>query len=1051
MATLRFYVCFMLTFTLVAGQSPYYVLKAREAILTPALTKSPDNILWKHNGEKVITFDSAEERVFAPYHDRVLLAWDTAQLTITDVRYEDSGEYELDANVKGRLYRSQYMLKVLDKVSKPVITCEMSDDESSSNSTAVRATLSCSSESMTPEALKFKWNLKGKSHLGPVLPIALGNDLDDITYSCTANNPLHAETSVFTAKDCYTEKSSQVLDILVPIIIASLILLAFCLFPFIFRHQIKRACFMNGKNNDLEKQLQATAADSAQNNEERAPFLETDLHRQETIPSQQRLPKQSSVRERGEGGQGKVKELRKVFEHPDTDTGQTNVGPASPSSSVPKTSVGLMASGEKSALNSEDHQNTDTDPNHSDPEEDQDSEEEAEPTHTDQVQQNMEPTGGPLNSDQAESEADEHRENQKKVEPDKPTRTRDQQEFLQSTAASVLPVKSGSKEQTDANEETNTDMVEVDPQKDLSKKETMVLKEKEPEMSQAYPAQSSSPPDQGLAAPEVTQRPDGGEDSDTEERAPQKEPEESKSAEEEPGLAKKAEKPDALSPQAPVQSSSSQDQDSKPEDREKVEEAQTNGNVGPATSQQVSPSSCATGGESDLNSEDHQNTDKDPNHTDPEEYQDARKEAEPTHTDQVQKKMEPTLSAQSSSPPDQGLAAPEVTQRPDGGEDSDTEGVAPQKDPKKRECAEGLAKKAEKPKALLQMAPAESSSSQDQDSKPEDKEKVDCAEDSNSDSIGNPHADQNVTPDHKETESNDKSELSNKVNSPADNTSSAPPFDGRPPPESDKDQPLTSEPSSVKDKSHKERDADTVEPQIQDSPSKESEESKLTREKVPAATSSIPVKSGSKEQTDSNEETNTDMVEVDPQKDLSKKETMVLKEKEPEMSQAYPAQSSSPPDQGLAAPEVTQRPDGGEDSDTEERAPQKEPEESKSAEEEPGLAKKAEKPESDKDQPLTSEPSSVKDKSHKERDANTVDPQIQDSPSKESEESKLTREKVPAATSSIPGSETQEPTHPPDSTLSPPTDENEEPKDAAAEPKDEADKAPHVKLDTDKL
>uniref|UniRef100_A0AAV2JWU1 Ig-like domain-containing protein n=1 Tax=Knipowitschia caucasica TaxID=637954 RepID=A0AAV2JWU1_KNICA len=914
MATLRFYVCFMLTFTLVAGQSPYYVLKAREAILTPALTKSPDNILWKHNGEKVITFDSAEERVFAPYHDRVLLAWDTAQLTITDVRYEDSGEYELDANVKGRLYRSQYMLKVLDKVSKPVITCEMSDDESSSNSTAVRATLSCSSESMTPEALKFKWNLKGKSHLGPVLPIALGNDLDDITYSCTANNPLHAETSVFTAKDCYTEKSSQVLDILVPIIIASLILLAFCLFPFIFRHQIKRACFMNGKNNDLEKQLQATAADSAQNNEERAPFLETDLHRQETIPSQQRLPKQSSVRERGEGGQGKVKELRKVFEHPDTDTGQTNVGPASPSSSVPKTSVGLMASGEKSALNSEDHQNTDTDPNHSDPEEDQDSEEEAEPTHTDQVQQNMEPTGGPLNSDQAESEADEHRENQKKVEPDKPTRTRDQQ------------VKSGSKEQTDANEETNTDMVEVDPQKDLSKKETMVLKEKEPEMSQAYPAQSSSPPDQGLAAPEVTQRPDGGEDSDTEERAPQKEPEESKSAEEEPGLAKKAEKPDALSPQAPVQSSSSQDQDSKPEDREKVEE-----------------------------------------------------------------------------------------------------------------------------EALLQMAPAESSSSQDQDSKPEDKEKVDCAEDSNSDSIGNPHADQNVTPDHKETESNDKSELSNKVNSPADNTSSAPPFDGRPPPESDKDQPLTSEPSSVKDKSHKERDADTVEPQIQDSPSKESEESKLTREKVPAATSSIPVKSGSKEQTDSNEETNTDMVEVDPQKDLSKKETMVLKEKEPEMSQAYPAQSSSPPDQGLAAPEVTQRPDGGEDSDTEERAPQKEPEESKSAEEEPGLAKKAEKPESDKDQPLTSEPSSVKDKSHKERDANTVDPQIQDSPSKESEESKLTREKVPAATSSIPGSETQEPTHPPDSTLSPPTDENEEPKDAAAEPKDEADKAPHVKLDTDKL
>uniref|UniRef100_A0A8C6U1U8 Ig-like domain-containing protein n=1 Tax=Neogobius melanostomus TaxID=47308 RepID=A0A8C6U1U8_9GOBI len=324
MVVLFICVCLILKLTLVAGQpgAVHYVLKGREATLPTGLPKAPDDILWKHNGDKVITFDSKEERVFPPYEGRVTLSWATAELTIADVRYEDSGEYELDAFIKNKLHRSQYMLKVLDKVSKPVIRCELNDE--SRNSTSVRGTLHCSSDSNTPEVLTFKWNLEGKSHLGQALNIALGDEHDHIEYSCTASNPTHAETNVFMAKDCHTaERTSKALDVIVPIIIASLILLAFCIFPFIFRHQIKRACFRRKKSDDLEKQR--TVADKGSSSK-------GDIHRQETFASKQPLIQQNeeAFPQRQEidkelkevGSLGKVKGFKKSINREHTEPQQ---------------------------------------------------------------------------------------------------------------------------------------------------------------------------------------------------------------------------------------------------------------------------------------------------------------------------------------------------------------------------------------------------------------------------------------------------------------------------------------------------------------------------------------------------------------------------------------------------------------------------------------------------------------------------------------------------------------------------------------------------------
>ncbi|XP_055086518.1 uncharacterized protein DDB_G0284459-like isoform X15 [Periophthalmus magnuspinnatus] len=510
MTTLCFYLWFILKLTLVTGQSAYYVLKGRAAVLTPALPKPPDDILWKHNGDKVIMFDGAEEQVFDPYNSRVTLAWDTAQLTITDVTYEDSGEYELEAIISERLYRSQRMLKVLDEVSKPVIRCEMKDENSNSNITS--ATLHCSSPSNTPEALTFIWNLEGKSEQGQTLPIALGNEHDDIMYSCTANNHLHEETSSFMAKDCYTERTSEPVNIIVPIVIVSLILLALCIFLIKFRHRIKRACSKMGKNDDLEKQ--PNGADSSlmtKRNEsdkkgERDPLIEIDIHRQETMLSSQRLPQQQHGTE---VPRGKVEDIRKKFENGENadslpgkrnDTGgKAASASASLNSSVqkPEPDPGHMASGGDMDLQHEEFKNVPTTEEAGDIHSDESDEEEfhsapqtpesLSPSSETQDNHDIKPTPSDQRSSEQtepEKQPDKHHKDQdeekKKEEAgfsdsiqtdsNESNKTPEQTELLQSSPQSstspVDPVEPESKEQTNPDVDLNTNQVKTDPLSD---------------------------------------------------------------------------------------------------------------------------------------------------------------------------------------------------------------------------------------------------------------------------------------------------------------------------------------------------------------------------------------------------------------------------------------------------------------------------------------------------------------------------------------------------------------------------------------------------------
>ncbi len=101
---------------LVAGQSPKYVFKGREVILSPGITGHPEDILWKHNGSKLVEFDGQEQQEYDPFKGRITLDWQTAELTITDLKFEDSGDFELEAYINRALHTSQFKIKVIGKL-----------------------------------------------------------------------------------------------------------------------------------------------------------------------------------------------------------------------------------------------------------------------------------------------------------------------------------------------------------------------------------------------------------------------------------------------------------------------------------------------------------------------------------------------------------------------------------------------------------------------------------------------------------------------------------------------------------------------------------------------------------------------------------------------------------------------------------------------------------------------------------------------------------------------------------------------------------------------
>ncbi|XP_067265642.1 protein starmaker-like isoform X1 [Chanodichthys erythropterus] len=186
-----------------------------EIILTPRIRGKPEEILWKHNENKVLEYDGSKVDEYGSFKDRVVVDFETGELTIRKLNSQDSGQYQADIVINGKVQSSSHTLTVLEVLLEPHVSCEL--DETSD----VKKLL-CSVESQT--LISYEWsgpNING--HSGHELAVDKQKENLDSVYTCTVNNRVNSKSTDFTLKDCHTGREGSV--VLVPVLIVTALLL----------------------------------------------------------------------------------------------------------------------------------------------------------------------------------------------------------------------------------------------------------------------------------------------------------------------------------------------------------------------------------------------------------------------------------------------------------------------------------------------------------------------------------------------------------------------------------------------------------------------------------------------------------------------------------------------------------------------------------------------------------------------------------------------------------------------------------------------------------
>uniref|UniRef100_A0A672T6F1 Ig-like domain-containing protein n=1 Tax=Sinocyclocheilus grahami TaxID=75366 RepID=A0A672T6F1_SINGR len=185
--------CFCLSQDLVFCDN--YGESGNKITLTPSIRGKPEEILWTHNGNKVLEYDGSEVAKYGSFKDRVDLDFETGQLTIRKLNSQDSGKYQSEIWINRNAQIASHNLTVLDALPEPQVACEL-DETSNFNK------LSCSVVSQTQPS--YEWSGPNIKQLGPTLLVNEQEVNHNSVYTCTVKNKAGSRTTDFTLQDCHT-------------------------------------------------------------------------------------------------------------------------------------------------------------------------------------------------------------------------------------------------------------------------------------------------------------------------------------------------------------------------------------------------------------------------------------------------------------------------------------------------------------------------------------------------------------------------------------------------------------------------------------------------------------------------------------------------------------------------------------------------------------------------------------------------------------------------------------------------------------------------------
>ncbi|RVE57902.1 hypothetical protein OJAV_G00203970 [Oryzias javanicus] len=309
MKSFTFFLYSINVINLVTSVTVQYALEGKSISLKTSISAPdpPDEILWKHNGNKVVEFNGQQQTEFSPFEHRLTLNWHTAELEIKKLQFEDSGDYVLEIFSNKNLKSFDFILQVIESVPKPSISCAINGDRN--------ATLTCSAEVRGPHSnLEFSWIPPGKEKSSPKLEIKLGIQKDSEVYECTVRNQKSEESASFTAKDCYPEEGISA-GVIAAIILGLLVLTLLVVF-FLYRKGYLCKQDYNAGLHDEEKQAASGDAIVVKDNRDGKEERKHLLGREETMPSNQPLPQWKQRDESKKDTKEDLEETQNTKAHP---------------------------------------------------------------------------------------------------------------------------------------------------------------------------------------------------------------------------------------------------------------------------------------------------------------------------------------------------------------------------------------------------------------------------------------------------------------------------------------------------------------------------------------------------------------------------------------------------------------------------------------------------------------------------------------------------------------------------------------------------------------